>query len=341
MTPIPNPLEPYNSRKFKEVAVVSLIVLAFDNVKQPDYKFFHNKEGDLNTDALLNAMKNCYLFAFQATVDAGRHTLCVSPIGDELFRPAEYTQDAFREKIVNPAVEYAHTKFPEVLVEHAILPDFDVPWCFFDNKSRWSKDLDDRMFINAWDCWSMLENGNSKDRSLDGWWGRNTAISSLGWPLSNGAIRYKGVKWTSDYQISDDEAETIVIGDDESEYDVIKAAEFAKLVSTTRKERKTDDFTIDCKKFYDAYVSKTCSSLILFKVVNTMLVSNLFENGFVESWLEKDEKLSLREYTDWKGENFHYNRKSKKFDFEGYDFITEKITVVNNYAKKIKKMVCG
>ena len=56
--------------------------------------------------------------------------------------------------------------------------------------SKWTKDLDDRLFVNAWDCWSMLGNGNRADNSADGFWGRSSAIALLGWPKSNPHIQY-------------------------------------------------------------------------------------------------------------------------------------------------------
>merc|ERR1719409_300889 len=45
--------------------------------------------------------------------------------------------------------------------------------------------LGDTMFINAWDPWSIMGNGNFADHSLDGYIGRATAIAALGWPKTN------------------------------------------------------------------------------------------------------------------------------------------------------------
>jgi len=39
--------------------------------------------------------------------------------------------------------------------------------------------------VNAWDCWSIIGNGNFADRSLDGFVGRATALAVLGWPVTN------------------------------------------------------------------------------------------------------------------------------------------------------------
>jgi len=42
--------------------------------------------------------------------------------------------------------------------------------------------------------WSMTGNGNKSDRSLDGYWGRSTAIAPLCWPITNPEIRYEAIE---------------------------------------------------------------------------------------------------------------------------------------------------
>ena len=53
--------------------------------------------------------------------------------------------------------------------------------------------LDDLLFVNSWDPHSMLGNGNRIDDSLDGKFGRCSAIAVLGWPGTNLHVRYKNV----------------------------------------------------------------------------------------------------------------------------------------------------
>lgn len=193
----------------KDIAVVNIIGLAFDDKKQPDFKYFYRK-GSLDREGLLTAMTQAYVFAFQATKYMGRKTLCASPIGDQAFRPKrEYPvkfnaegidagQEKFIEDFVMKAIVAAKKSdlaFKDIELEFARFnqqdpgdPDsFTVPACFF--KGKWTKDLDSRVFINAWDCWSMLGNGNNRDSSADGFWGRSSAISLLGWPKSNPHIK--------------------------------------------------------------------------------------------------------------------------------------------------------
>jgi len=46
-------------------------------------------------------------------------------------------------------------------------------------------DLSERLFINAWDPHSLVGNGNFEDASMDGYYGRSTAMALLCWPPTN------------------------------------------------------------------------------------------------------------------------------------------------------------
>ena len=179
----------------RTVAVVNLIGMAFDNAKQPDYRVLI-KNGKLDKERLFQLMVNAYKMAFKAAEIMKRSTLCCSPIGDVAFRPKKFynTPQKFVDQVIKPAVEMAGESFPKIKTMWAQYPDFNVPSAFFglppSTTSKWTEELDDRLFVNAWDCWSMLGNGNSADDSADGFWGRSSAIALLGWPKSNPHIEY-------------------------------------------------------------------------------------------------------------------------------------------------------
>jgi hypothetical protein len=59
------------------------------------------------------------------------------------------------------------------------------------DKNGW--EADKVLFVNAWDPWSIIGNGNEEDNSLDGWFGRLSAMGVLGWPVTNPNIRYQPV----------------------------------------------------------------------------------------------------------------------------------------------------
>ena len=101
----------------------------------------------------------------------------------------------FIEEMVKPAIEAAKTQYPDINVEPLALYDngkgFVVPGSFFKvGEVDYTQELDDKVFINAWDPWSALGNGNFLDDTADGWWGRSTAISLLGWPMSNRKMEF-------------------------------------------------------------------------------------------------------------------------------------------------------
>ena len=49
------------------------------------------------------------------------------------------------------------------------------------------------MYVNAWDPWTIIGNGNENDNSLDGYWGKSTNMSVLGWFLTNPEMTFRPV----------------------------------------------------------------------------------------------------------------------------------------------------
>lgn len=49
------------------------------------------------------------------------------------------------------------------------------------------------LFVNAWDPFSFVGNGNFADDSLDGYFGKFGAMALLAWPGTNELIRYQAV----------------------------------------------------------------------------------------------------------------------------------------------------
>jgi len=91
-----------------DVAVVSLIGLAFDSPLQPDYEKLIKDRKLVDKAFVLQFMTQAYALAFHATKTAGRRVLCVSPIGNVSFKPPGYTTGGFEAEFVWPAVAAAH-----------------------------------------------------------------------------------------------------------------------------------------------------------------------------------------------------------------------------------------
>ena len=69
---------------------------------------------------------------------------------------------------------------------------FWVPKDFFNSKLS-EPQIQEILFVNAWDPWSMVGNGNESDGSLDGYYGRSTNMAVLSWPLTNPNFQFCAV----------------------------------------------------------------------------------------------------------------------------------------------------
>jgi hypothetical protein len=61
----------------------------------------------------------------------------------------------------------------------------------FNSVSAWK--LEEVLFVSAWNPWSILGNGNGKDNTNEGYLGRISAMSVIGWPRTNPNIRFEAV----------------------------------------------------------------------------------------------------------------------------------------------------
>ena len=96
----------------------------------------------------------------------------------KIFEPS-FNNDTIHENIITPK------KFCEIYNIN-ITYGFDqynglsldlIPDCLSNKKY----DLEKTLFINAWDPHTIIGNGNNNDSSLDGYWGRISNMSVLGW----------------------------------------------------------------------------------------------------------------------------------------------------------------
>lgn len=181
----------FNNERIDTINVINLIGYAFDNKKQPDYLYFM-KNGILNKDALKLAYAKVWVYAFIAAFQHRLKKIQVFGVGSGYFRPNCIGENEFLREYVDDAIIFASQIVPEyskdIKVERE--PDFFIPGSLF-NLSK--KEIDNTLFVNAWDPWSMVGNGNKGDRSLDGFYGRCTAMVPLCWPIINSEINYQSV----------------------------------------------------------------------------------------------------------------------------------------------------
>lgn len=164
----------------KDINLINLIGYAFDTPEQPDYKYFM-RHGVLHIDELVMRYKDIWHYAFRCAKDIGVQNLKVFKVGGGAFSPV----NDYDKLIFEPSISPVIAMYPEINVLFS--NDFRIPHSLSPLSQ---KTLDNTLYINAWDPWSFVGNGNAMDRSLDGFWGRCTAASVLAWPISNPNISY-------------------------------------------------------------------------------------------------------------------------------------------------------
>ena len=91
---------------------------------------------------------------------------------------------ALIRELNNAAKDILKKEFPEIEVLDGWngKPFFNVPSAFFEDPQP---DLENTLYINAWDPWSLVGNGHAGDNSLDGKYGRISAMAWLSWYKTN------------------------------------------------------------------------------------------------------------------------------------------------------------
>ena len=185
------PVHPYGKEKFKsfDAHVYNAIGYGFDSDEQPDYielEISDNLNINLLRTLVGEMIERIYLCASMVTSVT---TIAMSLVGCGAFSslaPISMRDDVFvpmfleiNEKMNNDydivfLGNYAPSGFKSVGF---------IPQCFKN-----LKDIENILFVNAWDPHSIPGNGNGNDNSLDGQFGRRTAIGLLGWGLSNPSL---------------------------------------------------------------------------------------------------------------------------------------------------------
>lgn len=167
----------------KPVHVLNLIGCALDSDRQPDY----NKYTTL--PMLVEFYSRMWKLALSAIKNLGKTKFQIYNVGGGAFA-GDYFDD-FIELVFEPAFLPLMDEFTKNGItilgydfkNHKFNGGF-IPKCLAD------ADLANTVFVNAWDPWSIIGNGNASDNSLDGYWGRSSNMSVLGWPKTNPYIKY-------------------------------------------------------------------------------------------------------------------------------------------------------
>lgn len=176
------------------VHVINLVGYAFDSCDQPDAIYFATRDYS-EVVARYHRMWILALMTVRYLNESKRiiYTIKIYNVGGGAFAPD--TKTSFINKIFLPSFG-------------PLLPDFSnlgVSVTGFDfKKNRFNggfipdifeegEDYTKTLYVNAWDPWSIIGNGNENDSSLDGYWGRSSNMSVLGWAVTNPYMKYVGI----------------------------------------------------------------------------------------------------------------------------------------------------
>lgn len=202
-----------HTKEYINVDVINLIGYAFDNETQPDYKYFKklNKFDDEFKMELKKKYNNMWKLALAAAIESKKQRFRIFNIGGGAF--SEKVKDFITTKedkqnfnffkdIFLPSFTPLLELFRDNNIEIVGYNDegFDnsifIPNIIIDSDD--GDDYKNTLYANAWDPWSIIGNGNHLDRTLDGYWGRSTNLSVIGWFITNPHMTFKTVAINTD-----------------------------------------------------------------------------------------------------------------------------------------------
>ena len=167
------------------VKVINLIGCALDSHYQPDYKYYKD------VASVQAFYANMWKLGLAAAIHSGCKKFKIFNVGGGAFAGNYF--DVF---IINIFEKAFKPLLPEFKKAGISVLGYDFKTKTFnggfipDILDNEDEDIQNTLYVNAWDPWSIIGNGNGADRSLDGFWGRCSNMSVLGWPITNPSIKY-------------------------------------------------------------------------------------------------------------------------------------------------------
>jgi hypothetical protein len=202
------------TKRYVDIHVLNSIGYAFDSKSQPDYKYFIGPDHKIKNPAeLCNAYSLVFNKIFVCALDKKLETIIMPMIGLGAFS-GNYSaelESIWLDALLASLALYSGTiaSLDCVIKEISLMgiPNenhtFYKKFCAIINKIlptiktksytyipvimqiKTATQLNKVLFVNAWDMFSFVGNGNYLDCSLDGNFGRRTALAVLCWPLTN------------------------------------------------------------------------------------------------------------------------------------------------------------
>jgi hypothetical protein len=203
----------YGSGQHKYINVLSVIAPAFDVEEQPDY-IRYSKVKETRSDLYKEEMTRMFRKIVHCFKTKGFKNLIMAGVGmvnfkilahelgidaEQIFLTCciEQFADIFKagsdKKLIFNLVSFINDRgIKESFNKSSNITSIKV--FFPEITGQFTQDeLNETLFINAWDPFSIVGNGNKGDGSLDGYIGRHTAAGILSWPIFNEKIKYEAI----------------------------------------------------------------------------------------------------------------------------------------------------
>ena len=206
------------------VHVLSLVGSGFDAWQQPDYQYYFDKTTqDIRTDRIEEFYRErqiSYMIAISCAHDNQLDRIEFVPVGAGAFsgllprnRVIEVLEKAwYSDEVQSYKKSLESSSGNEIVAARAVsvsppfthnnglgpgIPSFyeESSWTGEGHGKDWKDAINRTLFINAWDPWSLVGNGNEYDHSVDGMYGRQSALALLCWPITNPHIQYKQINF--------------------------------------------------------------------------------------------------------------------------------------------------
>ena len=173
---------------FFNVHVLNLIGCALDSNRQPDVQNYSTKE------SVIDFYRQMWRLALGSVKHLKKTKFQIYNVGGGAFAGKygnEFTTEIFEPAFLPllPEFEAAGIQILGYEVQTKQFNGGFIPRCLNEP----TQDLENTVYVNAWDPWSLIGNGNEMDNSLDGAWGRSSNMSVLGWLRTNPSMKFVGV----------------------------------------------------------------------------------------------------------------------------------------------------
>ena len=173
-------------QQYRDVHILHAIGLAFDHIEQADYIYYMGLGAGDRRKQVVAFYASMFHTVFQACLHLNLGQLVMSMVGANNFATlyqddsVQMNKDQFREQIWWPTWQTVASDYKQVRVSFMGVSKKEkcqFPKCVLKYPSA--------LFVNAWDCWSIVGNGNAQDQSLDGFVGRSSTAALTSWPRTN------------------------------------------------------------------------------------------------------------------------------------------------------------